>query len=71
MLAQANVQRRRRRLSRFLLLSAHPTEVGNFPGRALSFAVRRGGGQPRVLSYPSKSAAGMQQKAFVHLRIVE
>ena len=37
----------------------HGPEVGNFPGRALSFAVRRGGGEPRVLSYPSKSETCM------------
>ena len=29
-------------------------EVGNFPGRALSFAMRKGG-EPRVISFPSKS----------------
>lgn len=32
------------------------SEVGNFPGRALSFAVRKGG-EPRVISFPSKSVS--------------
>ena len=32
------------------------TKVGNFPGRALSFAVRKGG-EPRVISFPSKSVS--------------
>ncbi|CAE7208792.1 R1 [Symbiodinium natans] len=41
------------------------TLVGNFPGRALSFAVRRGGGQPRVLSYPSKSVALHTQHCLI------
>jgi len=41
------------------------TLVGNFPGRALSFAVRRGGGEPRVLSYPSKSVALHTQHCLI------
>ncbi|CAE7711158.1 R1 [Symbiodinium sp. CCMP2456] len=40
------------------------TLVGNFSGRALSFAVRRGG-EPRVLSYPSKSVALHTQPCLI------
>ena len=39
-----------------VMFAAKCSEVGNFPGRALSFAVRKGG-EPRVISFPSKSVA--------------
>merc|ERR1719313_2271403 len=38
--------------------------VGNYPGRALSFAVRRGG-EPRVLSFPSKSVSLHTQHCLI------
>ncbi|CAK9064489.1 Alpha-glucan water dikinase [Durusdinium trenchii] len=40
------------------------TLVGNFPGRALSFAVRKGG-EPRVISFPSKSVALHTQHCLI------
>eukprot|EP00933_Yihiella_yeosuensis_P052011 TRINITY_DN49998_c0_g1_i1.p1 TRINITY_DN49998_c0_g1~~TRINITY_DN49998_c0_g1_i1.p1 ORF type:complete len:1139 (+),score=240.32 TRINITY_DN49998_c0_g1_i1:3-3419(+) len=40
------------------------TLVGNFPGRALSFAMRRGE-EPRVISYPSKSVALHTQHCLI------
>lgn len=40
------------------------TLVGNFPGRALSFAMRKGG-EPRVISFPSKSVALHTQHCLI------
>lgn len=40
------------------------TLVGNFPGRALSFAMRRGE-EPRVISFPSKSVALHTQACLI------
>eukprot|EP00928_Gymnodinium_smaydae_P040513 TRINITY_DN27468_c0_g1_i1.p1 TRINITY_DN27468_c0_g1~~TRINITY_DN27468_c0_g1_i1.p1 ORF type:complete len:1602 (+),score=466.16 TRINITY_DN27468_c0_g1_i1:144-4808(+) len=40
------------------------TLVGNFPGRALSFAMKRGG-EPRIISYPSKSVALHTQHCLI------
>lgn len=40
------------------------TLVGNFPGRALSFAVKRGQ-EPRVISFPSKSVALHTQHCLI------
>lgn len=38
--------------------------VGNFPGRALSFAMKRGG-EPRVISFLSKSVALHTQHCLI------
>uniref|UniRef100_A0A7S2Q7K2 Pyruvate phosphate dikinase AMP/ATP-binding domain-containing protein n=1 Tax=Zooxanthella nutricula TaxID=1333877 RepID=A0A7S2Q7K2_9DINO len=40
------------------------TLVGNFPGRALSFSVKRGG-EPKVISFPSKSVALHTQHCLI------
>lgn len=40
------------------------TLVGNFPGRALSFSMRRGG-EPKVVSFPSKSVALHTQACLI------
>ena len=40
-----------------VVLGLGETLVGNYPGRALSFVCGKAGGEPRLLSYPSKSVA--------------
>eukprot|EP00930_Biecheleria_cincta_P003683 TRINITY_DN104608_c0_g1_i1.p1 TRINITY_DN104608_c0_g1~~TRINITY_DN104608_c0_g1_i1.p1 ORF type:complete len:1573 (+),score=330.14 TRINITY_DN104608_c0_g1_i1:248-4720(+) len=40
------------------------TLVGNYPGRALSFAMKRGG-EPRLISFPSKSVALHTQHCLI------
>merc|ERR1719261_549459 len=41
------------------------TLVGNYPGRALSFCVRRGGGEPIVKSFPNKSVSLRTQPCLI------
>jgi alpha-glucan,water dikinase len=38
-----------------VVLGLGETLVGNYPGRALSFTCRKGTGEPRLLTFPSKS----------------
>jgi alpha-glucan, water dikinase len=47
-----------------VVLGLGETLVGNYPGRALSFALRKGENEPQLLAFPSKSA-GLFGRGFI------